>query len=517
MSTALCTYLDFTTSKLITKMTLYLKYRPKTLDELDVKSVRESLKKIVAAGEIPHAFLFSGPKGTGKTSAARILAKIVNCESTSLKLRGPRKIKPCNRCGQCKSTSAGNNLDVIELDAASHRGIDDIRALRDAVKLAPASAAKKVYIIDEAHMLTTEASNALLKTLEEPPDHVIFILATTNPEKLIGTIRSRTTNIAFRKATVGEVERQLLRIIGGEKIKADKEAITLIAQASGGDFREAAKSVEQMVAEGHPFKKEAAEEFLFSRSALDIEALLDYLAKKDIKKALKEVDRAVSTGASLNLYIELLLKRLREGLLAKSGIGERDIQGLSKKDIISFLRALTKANEELKSAIIEELPLELAIIEWCEARGKKVEDLAPEKKRAETVKAEIKVNNPAKNAGPKKNLEMNEKVWGEILAQIRPKNMSTEALLRAAKPINLDGNNLILGVFYSFHKEQLENGMHRQILEETIEQVLGQPIRVICRLVEAPPKRNIEKKKEVVLTESSDEDIIKVAKEIFGS
>ena len=159
-------------------MTLYLKYRPKNLDEIDLRDVAESLKKIVSKKTFPHAFLFAGPKGTGKTSAARILAKILNCEDL-------QSSEPCNRCSQCISIDKGSNLDVIEMDAASHRGIDDIRNLKDAVNLAPVTAKKKVYIIDEAHMLTTEASNALLKTLEEPPDHVVFILATTNSEKLI--------------------------------------------------------------------------------------------------------------------------------------------------------------------------------------------------------------------------------------------------------------------------------------------------------------------------------------------
>lgn len=146
-------------------MTFYLKYRPKNLDELDITEVSATLKKIVESGNIPHAFLFAGPKGTGKTSAARIIAKIVNCLD---------KKAPCNECEQCKSITSGNNLDVIELDAASHRGIDDIRSLKDAVKLAPAKARMKVYIIDEAHMLTVEASNALLKTLEEP-QHMLFL------------------------------------------------------------------------------------------------------------------------------------------------------------------------------------------------------------------------------------------------------------------------------------------------------------------------------------------------------
>src|SRR3990172_2330415 len=186
-------------------MTLYLPSRSQTLDELDSESVRESLKKILSKKDIPHAYLFSGPRGTGKTSAARILAKVINCDPPSLKLR--KGIEPCNKCDQCISITKGDNLDVIELDAASHRGIDDIRALRDAVKLAPARAKMKIYIIDEAHMLTLEASNALLKTLEEPPTHVMFILATTNPEKLIGTIRSRVTTVIFKKGNTEELVR----------------------------------------------------------------------------------------------------------------------------------------------------------------------------------------------------------------------------------------------------------------------------------------------------------------------
>src|SRR3989338_912041 len=230
-------------------MTLYLKYRPQTLDELDSEGARETLKKIVSSGNIPHAFLFSGPKGIGKTSAARILAKIVNCESRTPALRGPGKFEPCNQCGQCISISKGTNVDVIELDAASHRGIDYVRTLRDAVKLAPANSRKKVYIIDEAHMLTTEASNALLKTLEEPPEHVMFILATTNPEKLIDTIRSRTTNIVFKKASNQEIFERLDKVLTNEKIEFEKEALESIAEASEGSFRDSLKILDQILAE----------------------------------------------------------------------------------------------------------------------------------------------------------------------------------------------------------------------------------------------------------------------------
>lgn len=181
-------------------MSLYLKYRPQKISDLDLDSVRETLSKMVESGKIPQALLFAGPRGTGKTSAARILAKVLNCEENLEKIK-----EPCNRCGQCTSITNGSNIDVIEIDAASHRGIDDVRALIESAKLAPARARNRVYIIDEAHMLTLEASNALLKTLEEPPSNAYFILATTEPEKLIPTIRSRTTIVNFKKASKKEI------------------------------------------------------------------------------------------------------------------------------------------------------------------------------------------------------------------------------------------------------------------------------------------------------------------------
>ncbi len=486
-------------------MTFYLKYRPQKIEELDLEDVRELLKKIIKSGKIPHAFLFSGPKGSGKTSAARILAKVVNCEK-----RRKNSIEPCNKCEQCALVTKGTNLDVVELDAASHRGIDDVRALRDAVKLASAKAEKKVYIIDEAHMLTTEAANALLKTLEEPPEHVMFILATTNPEKLTETIRSRTTNILFKKATLAEIERQLGRITSGEKIKTDKETINLIAESSGGDFREAAKTLEQLVAQGSSFKKDDVEEFLFSRKTLKPEDLISFLSKRETKAALAEVERVVAQGVPMENYIESILRILRVALLAKSGVEGEDLEDFSKTELVFLLKRFSQAASELRETIIEQLPVELVIVEWCDNSKKEEKDNSEKK----TPLPEIKKINPPP---ARKNLkEVTDEVWKEILSKVRPINTSIEALLRAARPVNFDGGTLTLDVFYRFHKERLEDGRHRKILEEVIGAVLGAPIRVVCTLAE-PPAKKIEEKKEasVVLTEGEDEDIIKVAKEIF--
>jgi len=231
-------------------MVLYRKYRPQKIAELDIENVREKFVHILSSGRIPHAFLFSGPKGTGKTSAARIVAKVINCELRIKNQESSTKnIEPCNKCESCVSITEGRNLDVLEIDAASNRGIDEIRELKEKIKLSPVSARFKVYIIDEVHMLTTEAFNALLKTLEEPPAHAIFILATTEMEKLLPTIVSRCARVDFAKATNEEIAHSLERVIKGEKLKiadADK-FVSLIAGSSEGSFRDALGELQKVI------------------------------------------------------------------------------------------------------------------------------------------------------------------------------------------------------------------------------------------------------------------------------
>ncbi|OGM08667.1 DNA polymerase III, subunit gamma and tau [Candidatus Woesebacteria bacterium RBG_16_36_11] len=499
-------------------MTFYLKYRPKTLDDLDSESVRESLKKIVSSGNIPQAFLFTGPKGIGKTSAARILASIVNCENIG------KRITPCEKCEQCKAIAKGSNIDVIEMDAASHRGIDDVRIIRDAVKLSPAKARKKVYIIDEAHMLTVEAANALLKTLEEPPQHVMFILATTNPEKIIDTIRSRTTIINFNKATPNEIERSLKKIVTGEKIKMDDEALTLITKYSEGSFRDAAKILEQLVSEKIKGNYEDIENFLSISLPSNITNLLNSIIKRELNNALSEVEKLSKKGTSARSLIEKLIERFRIGLLGKMGIGEDTLTEITQKDLMRLIELLIKANKDLPDAYIEELPLEIAIIKWCQKDDRK--ELKEESDNSFTVKEEKKETTKTVSTNlhqidkimTNNVKEISGDIWNKILAQVKIINMSVEALLRAAKPMNFDGKTLTLGVYYRFHKERLEDLRNRKILEEVVEKVLSIPTKVVCILTEAPVKKEEKKEKiDVLLTESEEGDIVKAAKDIFGN
>lgn len=502
-------------------MTLYLKYRPRNLDELDLTEVGLSLKKIVISGNVPHAFLFAGPKGTGKTSAARILSKILTC--TNLK-----DGTPCDKCDQCISIANGSNLDVIEMDAASHRGIDDVRTLRDAVKLAPLKASKKIYIIDEAHMLTTEASNALLKTLEEPPAHVIFILATTNPEKLLDTIKSRTTLIQFKKATNEEIANSLKRVASGEKIEIQEAALTVIATAADGAFRDAIKILEQVVSEGQTLSPESLQEYLFQKKAFDVDHFVKLLSDRDTKTLIGEIEKLGSRGASIENFLTALLARLREMLLVSVGVIEGEKSTFEKGDLVQLLELLGDASVRAADSPIEELPLEIAVIKWCEGLEKttkkvsegSVEEVQETKKSQESkIKSEESVPQPTPDTLSSGSLDMvNDEIWRNILGLVKPINASVEALLRAARPVAYDGKVLTLGVYYKFHKERLEDTTHRRVLEDVIGRVLNAPTKVVCTLTEPAPRKVVEEAKvEPVLTEGNDPDIIKVAEEIFGN
>lgn len=503
----------------VIQMTLYLKYRPQTIEELDLASVRESLKKVLKSESIPHAFLFAGPRGAGKTSAARILAKALNCVNL-------KDGEPCNECEQCRAINAGNHVDIIEMDAASNRGIDDIRALRESVGLSPQSAKKKVYIIDEAHMLTTEASNAFLKTLEEPPSHVQFIFATTDPQKLPETIKSRLHTIQFTKANSEEISRQLERVISGEKMKVEDGVVNLIASSVDGSFRDAVKKLEALSLGNAKITLEQAEKYIYQSTEINISELLKLLAAKEGKKALEAVQRYSDNGGDAKLLIEQLIEKIRLQLLAEYGIGEGSESIFSGGDALQLIELLMEARSNVSKSHIPQLSLEIAISKWVGALTKTKE--IPKKVEAAPVieKVEIKVEGkPApdsvegmlerkieamKGNAPvaKVSDSTDSQVWPKILAQAKNTNTTVEALLRAAELLEFDGEMLKLGVYYQFHKESLESGKNRQMLDTIVQQVCG-PVKVSLMLTQPHAQAD-------ALTDANDEDIIEAAKEIFG-
>lgn len=488
--------------------TFYLKYRPQKIDELDLVDVQEGLGRVLRSGKVPHALLFSGPRGTGKTSAARIVAKAINCQSKGQ--------KPCNRCQICQEITNGSALDLIEIDAASNRGIDDIRNLREKIKLAPARTKYKVYIIDEVHMLTTEAFNALLKTLEEPPAHAVFILCTTAPEKLPKTIISRCTRFNFRKAKTEEIiSGPLKRAVKGEGLKPEKGVLEEIAKSVDGSFRDAHKILEQLSFGGKKITLKATKELLGKIESLAPEKLLAIMAKREAKPALEEIDRVVMIGGDLTVYVQEILDNLRLGLLAKVGMEgitpAKEIEALSLEELKELIRLFSRAANEIKTSPIPQLPVELVVVEWCSGEEKN--------------EAKEPTTNPPSSGGSKDGIKKLNEIrnrWEELLAGVRPLNHSVEALLRAARPSKVEGEFLTLEVFYKFHKERLESEKCRTVVEEIAGQILGVPIKLRCVLGQkSAPQAQIEANpgEEIVddFSSDADADIIKAAEEIFGN
>ena len=467
---------------------------------MNLKSVRESLEKIFKSGRIPLAFLFSGPKGIGKTSAARIVAKAVNCQK-------PDGFEPCNECPTCISITKGTNLDVLEIDAASNRGIDDIRELRDKIRLAPSSAKFKVYIVDEVHMLTSEAFNALLKTLEEPPAHALFVLCTTAPEKLPETIISRCTRINFKKAGSQEIIEKLKYICQKENFQFSQKDLDKIDRAAGGSFRDAIKILEQAAAS-------SVDEVIGTLGEFKPEQLLTLMAENETKKAILWIGEAVEQGANLRILTEEILRVLRESLLAKYGVEQEEVEseevikGLSEKDLKFLIELFSKAAVDLKNAVIPQLPLEMAVFEWGmnneqRTMGSKGESNNNERKENPPIIHSSKFNIQLEGVLSK---------WPEVLEKVKPLNHSVQAFLKASRPVSLDGDCLVLEVFYKFHKDQLEQDKCRKIVEQVCGQVFSAPIKLKFILSQKPAKTVTSS---LDLSES-EEDIIKIAEEIFG-
>lgn len=478
------------------RMTLYLKYRPQNISELDLGSVREMLGKTLASKNLPHAFLFAGPRGTGKTSAARILAKTLNCNEG--------KTEPCNKCEMCKEITAGTAPDVVEIDAASNRGIDEIRDLREKVRLASMRAQYKIYIIDEVHMLTTEAANALLKTLEEPPEKVVFVLCTTEPEKLPETVVSRCTLIKFVKPSLEEITGKLEVVAKGEDLRITNDELRMIAKSAKGSFRDAIKVLEQVINTGMK-----AAEVTGVLAAADPGEFLDCVQGGQTKEALEMIKLLADTGVNMRGFIERCVEYLREELLMVVGSQK---PGVGVSEIIKMVEGLNRAYEQTKNAAVQQLPLEIFVIENSRNAGPEkntpAEELPAIKKESKEKKeerTEVKISGMGKY-----NLGDVEKKWGEIMMAVRPKNHSVEALLRSTRPVEFDGEKLRLEVFYQFHKDKLETDKCRQIVESTVGETFGvSNIKLYLKLGEKKKSRDDN------LVGKVDEDIIAAAKEIF--
>lgn len=496
-------------------MTFYLKYRPQKIEELDLESVRQQLSTVIKSKKIPHAFLFTGPRGLGKTSAARILAKAINCET-----KKKAAFEPCNHCSACISITRGSALDVMEIDGASNRGIDDVRQLREQIKLSPVQLPKKIYVIDEVHMLTPEAFNALLKTLEEPPEHVFFILATTEPEKLPATIVSRCFIIPFVKPSEGEIKRALQRVIRGEKLKIDEPVLSLIASQADGSFRDAVKILEQLALAGKKIDEKLYHSIF---NQIQNQDFLHDLEEKNTRKALTWIKKANESGIDWKSFLQATLFCLRDNLLAIYGVGEGEKYQFNEAELKLLIKLFSQAAQALRGTPILHLPIELAVIEYCshkkneEMASKKAEDEGEETLENETGGDKESLQMQKKDAPLIKFSELENK-WEEVLRLVKPQNHSVEALLRASRPKAIDGKKVLIEVFYEFHKGRLETEKCRRVVDDSIRRVFNKELWADYVLGDKNSKHKLigEPLGENEAEEDSNE-LVKTAKEVFGS
>ena len=450
-------------------LSIYRRWRPQRFSEVvDQRLVVETLRRAVAQGKLAHAYLFSGQRGVGKTSVARILARAANCLA-------PQDGEPCNECENCRRILSGRSLNVVEIDGASNRGIDQIRKLREEVSYVPAGARYKVYIIDEVHMLTGEAFNALLKTLEEPPPHVIFIFATTEPHKVPPTVLSRCQAFEFSPIPERLIQEKVLEIAQEEGIELEEEAAELIARRAGGSLRDAEVLLEQL-AHGGRVTAEQVVELLGLPNLAEVDGFLSALIEKDAKAALETVEDLASRGRDLGLFLEEAAARARD----------RIIDGDTR--FIPLARRLLELRAELTRAISQRLHLEVEILSLCgppkgsamkaKETGRKPQETAPQPSvKAEPTPLEPKPVQAEKPASPKTEGEAaqsKEDPWNAMLAAMLEERASVAAFLAPAKAELTDGVLTVrLPEECRFHYESLLEPDVRAYVEEMAQRFFG--------------------------------------------
>ncbi|MEW6008190.1 MAG: DNA polymerase III subunit gamma/tau [Candidatus Omnitrophota bacterium] len=508
------------------------KWRPQNFEEIIGQDhIVATLKNAISSKRLAHAYLFSGPRGVGKTSTARILAKALNCQKDI-------SVNPCNECSTCKEISQGRNLDVLEIDGASNRGIDEIRQLRENVKFSPSAGRYKIYIIDEVHMLTPEAFNALLKTLEEPPEHVKFIFATTQPHKVIPTIISRCQRFDFRRIPILKIVERLKEIVKSEHIDIEEKVLISIAKASDGSLRDAESILDQLIS--YSADKISLKEINSLLGLIEQDVLFEFsklVIDSDSFSLIRLLDTLVSSGKDLSQVLDNLIEHFRNLMIAHisdakaltslvdlpqefiEAIAKQSRQ-LTREKILEILQTLIEVKDLGKRINSLRIPLEVAIIKLAyNANQTKInsplkEELKDKKNPSgesiiKTIPAVIKNErgsfsisdkkeeiNPLKSVDDKPILDINiiNSVWKDCLTEISKKKMSVATYLADCLLEKCEKNVVTFSLPKSadFHREFLDRKDNRELVENTLEKLLQVKIRLAFVISNREPKNEAQ-------------------------
>ena len=519
---------------------LYRKWRPQMFDAVvGQEHVTRTLRNALRTARVGHAYLLAGPRGTGKTTIARLLAKAVNC------LAEAPDDRPCNECSMCQALNEGRLLDLVEIDAASNRGIDEIRELRRRVGFRPNEGRYKIYVVDECHMLTEPAFNALLKTLEEPPPHVIFVLATTEPHKIPETILSRCQRFDFRRLTVAEIVGRLADLAERESLQLEPEALTAIARQATGSIRDAESLLDQLIVySDETITLAQVQTVLGTSSPRVVSDLVGHLVAGDVAGGLDAINQAIDEGVAPGQLNRQVVEYLRGLILIQVGDGDQSLNlphetletmrdqamQIPFRQVVRSVKLFNEAGRALKGSLHPQLPLELAFIEavtpdLTEPIARPAQEaatsvsarpanrpLSKKPKAAETPpsttassRASATATTPSSASTPvvepeavppqtstttnSLSLETVRSQWGQILQVIRPRSALMQAVLRDGWAERVEGNTVVIGFDpkRGFHRNKVSEDENRQMVEKALERVLGLPCRVECELISRHP------------------------------